>query len=399
MSSNLAAVIPLDTAPESLVARDRIIAFVNDDLSMAALRTGLEGTNLDIRRGNIRHAIRLMETANEVFAIIADIDGTDDPIAALEDLSRVCPPDILVALIGEDNNMTFYRTVVNQMGATEYLSKPLTRDSVQLVLRPKLLGTEMEAINRGGHVISVCGAQGGTGATSIAINLALQLAETTKAKVAILDLHLQGGETPIMLGVKPGSGLRIALEDPLRADTLFIERVAIDINDRVKLVAADEALETELQITEAGIRHVLGLLRQRFNFIVVDLPVPLTPVIHPVIALSRHVFVLLEAEVTGLRNAHALRAMVTTIAGENRVFTVLNRANRSGGLPLEAITKGLGVKPDMIIPDLGKGMTQAINLGVPALTRVSGLRRALAPIVQEIAGIRVTKKGFWRIFR
>ena len=47
------------------------------------------------------------------------------------------------------------------------------------------------------------------------------------------------------------------------------------------------------------------------------------------IALSRHILVLLEAEVTGLRNAHALRTAVTNIAGKNRVFTLLNRANRA----------------------------------------------------------------------
>jgi hypothetical protein len=46
----------------------------------------------------------------------------------------------------------------------------------------------------------------------------------------------------------------------------------------------------------------------------------LVPAIHPVITLSRHVLVLLEAEVTGLRNAHALRAAVTNIAGKNRVL-------------------------------------------------------------------------------
>ena len=101
---------------------------------------------------------------------------------------------------------------------------------------------------------------------------------------------------------------------------------------------------------------------------------PLPPAIHPVIALSRHVLVLLEAEVTGLRNAHALRAAVTNIAGKNRVFTVLNRANRAGGLPTATIVKALGGKPDMIIPDLGKGMTQAVNLGVPALRHVPGLQ-------------------------
>ena len=128
----------------------------------------------------------------------------------------------------------------------------------------------------------------------------------------------------------------------MRADTLFIDRSAIDINERVKLIAADEPLDTELQIIEAGVRHVLGILRQRFNYIVVDVPVPVMPVLHPVIALSRHVLVLLEAEVTGLRNAHALRTAVTGIAGKNRVFTVLNRANRAGGLPTETIVRGLG---------------------------------------------------------
>jgi len=242
-------------------------------------------------------------------------------------------------------------------------------------------------------VISICGAQGGAGATSIAINLALQLAETTKAKVALLDLHLQAGETAVMLGVRPGPGLRIALENPMRADTLFLERAAIEVNERVCLISADEELDAQLDITEAGVRHVLGLLRQRFNYIVVDVPVPFPPSIHPVITLSRHVLVLLEAEVTGLRNAHALRTAVTNIAGKDRVFTLLNRADRPGGLPRAAIVKALGAEPDMVVPDLGKGMTQAVNLGIPALKHVSGLRRHLAPIVREITGLGAEQKG------
>jgi pilus assembly protein CpaE len=302
----------------------------------------------------------------------------------------------MVALIGDNTDMGFYRTIVNGMGATEYLSKPLTRDSVQLILRPKLVPGEADAIDRGGHVITFCGAQGGAGVTSIAVNFALQLAEMTKAKVALLDLHLQGGETAVMLGLRPGPGLRIALEDPLRADTLFLERAAIDVNERVKLIAADEALDAELQITERGVRHVLQLLRQRFTFVVVDLPVPLMAAIQPVIALSRHVLVLLEPEVTGLRNAQALRTVVTGIAGKNRVFTVLNRANRPGGLPTSSIVKALGAAPDMIIPDLGKGMTEAVNSGTPALHHVSRLRRHLAPIVQEIAGIGTENRSWLR---
>ncbi|MBR1279251.1 AAA family ATPase [Bradyrhizobium sp. AUGA SZCCT0283] len=386
------AVMNQSEAP-SVATRDRVICFVNDEESAAALRKGLDGSNLIIRRGTIRNAIRMLETDTELFALVTDISGIDDPFAELERLASVCPPDVRVALIGDSREITFYRELM-ETGITEYLPRPLTRDMVLDLLRPKLIGGVVPAQpDRGGHVVSICGAQGGAGATSIAINLALQLAETTKAKVALLDLHLQNGETAVMLGVRPGPGLRIALENPMRADTLFLERAAIEINDRVSLIAADEELDAQLNITEAGVRHVLGLLRQRFNYVVVDVPVPFPPSIYPVISLSRQVLVLLEAEVTGLRNAYALRNAVTNIAGKDRVFTLLNRADRAGGLPKATIVKALGAEPDMVIPDLGKGMTQAVNLGIPALKHVSKLRRHLAPIVREITGVGVKRKG------
>jgi pilus assembly protein CpaE len=401
-----ALAVNLETgAPPSLIARNRIVAFANDEISLAALRTGLEDITqqVDFRHGGVRQAIRMLETdtGNDLHAVVVDISGIDDPEAALEDLARVCPPDALVAVLGENTDITFYRLVVHDLGVCEYLSKPLTRDAVQTLLRPKLAGQHDPAIaDRGGHVVTICGAQGGAGATTIAVNLALQLAETTKAKVAILDLHLQGGETAALLGLQPGPGLRIALEDPLRADTLFIERAAIEVNARVRLIAADEALDASLSITDAGVRHVLELLRRRFNFIVVDLPVPLTKAMQPVVAMSRHVLVLMEPEVTGLRNAIALRKVVTGIVGKNRVFSVLNRVNQPGGLTLSVITKALGGKPEMIIPDLGKGMVEAINSGVPAIKKIPALRRSLAPIVREIAGIKTEGNGwFSRWFR
>ncbi|MET4320358.1 pilus assembly protein CpaE [Bradyrhizobium sp. RT5a] len=387
------AVVTLPEETTSVVTRNRIVCFVNDELNAAALAKGLEGSNVTIRHGTIRHAIRMLETDTDLFALVTDISGIDDPFAELERLAGVCPPDVRVALIGENREITFYRQLM-ELGLTEYLPTPLTRDMVLDQLRPKLLGEAAQAhTDRGGHVVSICGAQGGAGATSVAINLALQVAETTKAKVALLDLHLQGGETAVMLGVRPGPGLRIALENPMRADTLFLERAAIEVNERVSLISADEELDAQLDITEEGVRHVLGLLRQRFNYVVVDMPVPFPPSMYPVINLSRHVLVLLEAEVTGLRNAHALRAAVTNIAGKDRVFTLLNRAGRAGGLPRATIVKALGSEPDMVIPDLGKGMTQAVNLGIPALKHVRGLRRHLAPIVREITGIGAERKG------
>src|SRR5258708_27037776 len=146
----------------------------------------------------------MLETDNELFALVVDMSGIDDPFTELERLSTVCPPDVRVALIGESREITFYRELM-EIGVSEYLPRPLTPDLVLDQLRPKLLGdVALGPTDRGGHGISICGAQGGAGATGIAIKLALQLAETTKAKVALLDLHLQGGETAAMFGGQIG---------------------------------------------------------------------------------------------------------------------------------------------------------------------------------------------------
>ncbi len=91
MSANIAVASPPEETP-SVVTRNRIVCFVNDDLSAAALRRGLEGSNLEVKRGTIRNTIRMLETDTELFALVADISEIDDPITELERLSRVCPP-------------------------------------------------------------------------------------------------------------------------------------------------------------------------------------------------------------------------------------------------------------------------------------------------------------------
>ena len=185
----------------------RVVAFVTDDASMAALRVGLLplAEELDIRRGTVRQAIRFFEKQVPAQAVIVDVTGIEDAQATLDDLARVCPPDVQVFVVGENTDITFYRLLVHDLGVTEYLPKPLTRDSIQRLLLPRLAGGGVEpAAGRGGHVVAVCGARGGVGATTIAVSLALELSDVAKAHVALLDLHLQGGTAALMLSGRPG---------------------------------------------------------------------------------------------------------------------------------------------------------------------------------------------------
>jgi pilus assembly protein CpaE len=298
-------------------------------------------------------------------------------------------------VVGDNNDIGFYRLLVQDLGVTEYLPKPLTRDAVQRLLLRHLSRDVFEPIGpRGGHLVAVCGARGGVGTSSIALNLAVELVGTVKGHVALVDLHVQGGEVALMLGVRPGPGLRIALEEPDRVDSLFLERAAIEIEPRLRLIAAEEAFETELRVSEIGLARVLDVLQQKFNYIVADIPMPLPLPMQRVLNLARQVIVVLTPDVASLRDTQAIRQLVTGITGADRVITVLNRSDMKGGLQQSLIEKALGVKPDIVIPELGARMLEAINLGVPAVTRLPSLRRHLAPLVREITGVGAATGGF-----
>jgi pilus assembly protein CpaE len=325
--------------------------------------------------------------------VVVDIEAMHDARRALEDLARVCPPDVKVLVVGDNAEIGFYRMLINELGVTEYVHKPLTRDMVLRLLLPHLRGDAPDAASaRSGHVVAVCGARGGVGATTIAANAAVALAEISKGQVALLDLHLQGGAAAAMLASRPGAGLRIALEEPERADQLLLERSAIQIDNRLRLIAAEETYGPMPEVSEAGVAKVLNLVRQKFNYIVVDLPMPLMPATSVVMSAAREIVIVLGPDVIGLRDARSIRLMATARAGLDRSVTVLNRSDIKGGLPPALIEKGLGAAPNIVIPDLGRRMIDAVNEGVPALRRVPALRKHLLPLISEIAGIRTASR-------
>lgn len=376
--------------------RPAFLAFVSDSASETALRGGLPELlgNIQMRRGDVRTAIRALEREPTPIVLLVDISGVTDPLEAMEALAGVCMPDVRVLVIGDQADIGLYRRLTRDLGVGEYLHKPLTRDMVSRLFGPQLVGeaaaAAAEALSRGSQVVAVCGARGGCGATTVAVNLAVQLAEVSHGHVALLDLHLRGGTAGMMLGVRPGTGLRVALEQPDRADALFLDRVGIPISDRLRLIAAEEPMESLPLPAEVGVQAVLKMLRHRFNFVVIDMPMPPGPAERIALAAARHCLLVLGPDLAGIRDTLALRKLVST-AGSSRATIVLNRATMPGGLKPKLIEEGLGAPPDVIIPDLPRQLPRAANLGRPAAYDCTVLRRAMAPLLQEVSGVRATK--------
>lgn len=373
---------------DSAQARCPLLAFVADDDTEAALRGGLLNTvkGVDIRRGTVVHAIRHLAKEPTPRVLVVDISEVTNPLSELDNLSGVCAPDTKVLVVGDLNEVSLYRHLVRDMGVSEYVHKPLTRDRVTRLFVPHITGATLDAnASHGGSLIAVCGARGGVGTTTVAVNLALQVAEATRGHVALLDLHLKQGTTALMLGVKPMSGLRIALEQPDRADALFLDRVSVEITPRLRLIAADESLESTPAPTPDGMRGVLELLRRRFNYIITDVPLPSTAADMQPLQCARHLLVVMTPDLASIRDADRLRQLATVL-GTGHATTVLNRLGMPGSLRLPLVEQGLGGKPTILIPELAKQLGRAANLGKPALNECAAFRKAIGLLAQEISG-------------
>ena len=223
-----------------------LIAFITDAASDVTLRDGLSDAtphSFEIMRGGIRAAITAMQKTATPRSLIVDVSGEDEPLSALFDLSQVVEPDVHVLVVGEITSLDFYREVTRSMGAVEYLAKPLTRDKVLRLFAPVIIGRPTATPElEGGRVITVTGARGGVGATSIAVSLAWHFGVERSRHTVLVDPDLQTGTAALYLDAPTGPGLRAALEMPDRIDDLFVERASQVLKDRLHVLAGQETL-------------------------------------------------------------------------------------------------------------------------------------------------------------
>lgn len=378
--------------------RPLVVAYTADTEAEAALRAAMGelGDRFTLVRGNVTAAIRDLARAPTPQVLIVDVGGVADPLVALDDLAGVCEPDVKVLVIGDRTDMGFYREITRGLGVVEYLYKPLTRDNVTRLFLPVVHGRMPGGAEQvGGRVITVTGAHGGVGATTVAANLAVLLAQTTRGYVALLDLNLQTGATAALLGVKAGAGLRVALEEPERVDTLFLERTAVEVSDRLRLLAAEEPLETPPRPAAEGVSRLMTLLRRRFNYIVADMPMPADAALLSVYPLAQQRLLVMAPDVVSIREAGRFKAMLRSLAGSDRVVTVLNHAGLPGGVAPKLVARGLEGAVDFTIPHIPKQLAIAADLGVPAVLRSRPFAAAMRALAKEVSGVRVAARGGW----
>jgi pilus assembly protein CpaE len=269
------AEMPLEQAPARPDRKD-VVAFVTDAETESVVRDGLSDSaprGIEFHRTNIRGAIDVLQNTATPRVLVVDVTGEPRPLTALEGLSDVVEPDVQVLLIGEFNDVNFYRHATRILGVKEYLFKPITRDMVARHFGPIILNrSRRPETMQGGRVVTITGVRGGVGASTIATNLAWYLGKRANRHTILVDADLYRGNCALLLNTKSGPGLRTALETPQRVDELFVERSAQPVTERLHVLSGEEALTDHIKYEAGAAARLIETLRRRYNFIVVDAP-------------------------------------------------------------------------------------------------------------------------------
>lgn len=372
----------------SRAGRLTVLAFVSDSTTEQVLRDGLldaVADGLDVRRGNIKAAIAAMAKLQTPEVLIVDISGEAFPLAALTELSDVVEPGGRVLVIGDTDDVDFYRHITRGLGVMEYIFKPITREAVARHFVPMITHSNLEEdVTRGGRVVAVMGARGGVGASTIAANVAWHLGMSGKRHTVFVDADLHMGSGALLLGGKLGPGLRMALESTDDIDPLFIEHAAQPVAGRLHVLASEEKLQEPLRYAAGSAQLLIEALRVRYNFIILDLPYLPTQSHRELLSFAHHRVVVMDPTLASVRDTLRLLALPNGPWQPQSPTLVLNRQGRPGSLTRKQIEEAIKTKIDIAIPDLPKLMNETASYGEPAICQRGPFKQAIIELSREI---------------
>ena len=303
-------------------------------------------------RANTTLNLLMVESSAQASQVLHEIDA----------LAEHCDDHVKVLVVGAVNDITLYRQLVAR-GVSEYLVPPL--QPLQIIRSISNLFADPDAPFLGKQ-ISVVGAKGGVGASTIAHNLAWALAENTHVNTTLVDLDLSFGTTALDFNQDTPQTIADALLAPERADNAVIERLLTRATERLSLFTAAANINQIMDIPDESYSIVIDSVRRNVPYMVLDLPHAWSHWVRNTLIASDEVIIVCQPDLASLRNG---KNMIDQLKGhrinDHAPRLVLNMCGvpKRPEIPVKDFAAAIGVEPDIIVPFEPEVFGMAANNG------------------------------------
>jgi pilus assembly protein CpaE len=307
--------------------------------------------------------------------------GTPPELDALSRLNVGLPGWPILVLMDEENhsNGSHGAGIISIMraGATQIVSLPLQSHDFKEVL--ERIAVQFVFAVKESKVIAVAGATGGTGGTTIAINLAFEIAHQHGLRCVLVDLSLRMGVVACHLNLVPTNTIVDLLRDVTRVDPILVQQVLINVTDNFQVLAGPQEFVAPSAIKSQDVTHVINVLKQIASVVVLDVPCTYDDTYFDALSSAGQVVLIGEQKLPSIRALRMVHDRLGRPSGTE--FVAINRFDsKNSGFAVDRLLNPLGVSRLFTIARDDPGMAAALEGGC-VLRRVAPRSPALTDIV------------------
>ncbi len=370
----------------------KLLQFEADVDVVGAARSGKEGIQLS------------QELDPDV--ILMDINMPDiDGISATESI-RQKSPHIQVVILSVQGDQNYMRRAM-LAGARDFLTKPPMGDelisavrragemarlerskSAQARIAPVVpsgaAGAPVSALGLAqGKIVTVYSPKGGTGCTTLAVNLALAL-HNEDTRVVLVDANLQFGDVAVFVNEQGKNTIidlapRVDELDPDIVEEIMIKHEASGIH----ILAAPQRPEMAEKVSADQFGKVLNYLRRMYAYVVVDTAPILTDITLSAIDASDTIVLITTQDIPAIKNARLFLDLLQTMGiDRERIVFTMNRFDKRIAITPERVGENLKQEVKAVIPLDERVVIPAVNRGVPFM-----LDNKSQPVARGVFGL------------
>ena len=348
-------------------------------------------------------AVSMAKERNPDIIILAMEEPVARAVQTMSSLADALPDTPIIVYSSLSDAASVRRAMVS--GARDYVMKPprpeeLTRAIYSILeqeeRRRSRLSNDASTTAARGTVITVFGAKGGIGKTTIATNLATALCRNTGGSVAIVDMDTRFGDVAIMMDVVVEFSIADVGRNIEAIDRESIREYLVTHNSGVEILPAP------LHPTEWGalnwqhIAKVVDLLSQTHDYVVVDTPGAFNELVATALETANIILLVTSMDIASIKDtALALEMLRAANVSDAKIKLIINHSTSANSLKVEDVERVLEYDVFWRIPH-DVAVSNSNQLGQPIILAKPYARasRALTDVAFSLAGARRERKGF-----
>jgi pilus assembly protein CpaE len=307
-------------------------------------------------------AVAHISGAQADLAIVALSPNTEKALMVLTQLRLVSKVRLVVIGPVHDPQLVLKSL---RFGATDYIDEGKLEDELPAAL--VRLHSELAPRGELGQIIALLGPSGGSGSSTLAVNIATVLAQKHK-KALLVDLKLETGDLAALLDLQPTHSIADICQNISRMDrTMFEGSLATHVSG-LRLLAPPQSFAHVSDVTGDGVKHTLILAKSLFPYIVLDLDHSFRDEQLQALRSADTILLVFRLDFASLRNANRTLEYLGQLGiRTDRIRVVVNRYGQPQEVPVAKAEEALGVKVFHFVPEDAKTVNLSNNNGVPAV--------------------------------